>query len=80
MVESTAPVGTVVTRVHVTTEPGGEALVYGLEHSSGFNMHQENEEPLPFTIDENGRVTTNASLTDKVWLNNPRHSVVVTLA
>lgn len=70
MVESTAPVGTVVARVHVTAEPGGEALTYGLEHSSGFNMYQENEEPLPFSIDENGRVTTNTSLADKVWSND----------
>ncbi|VVC41154.1 Hypothetical protein CINCED_3A002845 [Cinara cedri] len=69
VVESTAPVGTVVARVHVSTDPGGEPLVYGLEHSSGFNMNQENEEPMPFTIDENGRVTTNTSLADKEGKN-----------
>lgn len=66
VVDSTAPVGTVVARVRVA-DVGNETLQYGLEHSTGFNIVQENEEPLPFTIDENGRVTTNTTLTNKVW-------------
>lgn len=65
-VDSTAPVGTVVARVRVSDVSNETLLQYGLEHSSGFNIVQENEEPLPFTIDENGKVTTNTSLTNKV--------------
>lgn len=66
MVESTAPVGTVVARVRVSDVGHETLLQYGLEHSTGFNIVQDSEEPLPFTIDENGKVTTNSSLTDKV--------------
>jgi pheromone shutdown protein TraB len=56
----------VVARVRVSDVGNETVLVYGLEHSTGFNIVQENEDPLPFTIDENGRVTTNTSLTNKV--------------
>lgn len=65
VVDSTAPVGTVVARVRVSDD-GNEKIQYDLEHSTGFNIVQENEEPLPFTIDENGKVTTNTSLKNKV--------------
>lgn len=78
MVDSTAPVGTVVARVRVSDVGNETVLQYGLEHSTGFNIVQENEEPLPFVIDENGKVTTNTTLTNKVLyllfyllLNNP---------
>lgn len=66
VVDSTAPIGTVVARVRVSDVGNETDLVYGLEHSTGFNIVQENEDPLPFTIDDNGRVTTNTSLTNKV--------------
>ncbi|XP_026817639.1 tyrosine kinase receptor Cad96Ca [Rhopalosiphum maidis] len=69
VVDSTAPVGTVVARVRVSDVGNETVLVYGLEHSTGFNIVQENEDPLPFTIDENGRVTTNTSLTNKEGKN-----------
>lgn len=65
VVDSTAPVGTVVARVRVSDD-GDEKIQYDLEHSTGFNIVQENEEPLPFTIDDNGKVTTNTSLKNKV--------------
>ncbi|XP_050442664.1 tyrosine kinase receptor Cad96Ca [Adelges cooleyi] len=68
VVDSTAPVGTVVARVRVS-DVGNETLQYGLEHSTGFNIIQESEEPLPFAIDSNGRVTTNTSLTTKEGKN-----------
>lgn len=69
VIDSTAPIGTVVARVRVSDVGNETVLVYGLEHSTGFNIVQENEDPLPFTIDENGRVTTNASLTNKEGKN-----------
>lgn len=67
VVDSTAPIGTVVARVRVSDD-GNEKIQYELEHSPGFNIIQENEEPLPFTIDDNGKVTTNTSLTNKVLI------------
>lgn len=66
VVDSTAPVGTVVARVRVSDVNNETPLQYGLEHSTGFNIVQDNEEPLPFDIDENGKVTTNTTLTNKV--------------
>lgn len=66
MVDSTAPVGSVVARVRVSDVGNETDLQYGLEHSTGFNIVQMNEEPLPFTIDKNGKVTTNTSLANKV--------------
>ncbi|XP_027843560.1 tyrosine kinase receptor Cad96Ca isoform X2 [Aphis gossypii] len=69
VVDSTAPIGTVVARVRVSDVGNETDLVYGLEHSTGFNIVQENEDPLPFTIDDNGRVTTNTSLTNKEGKN-----------
>jgi hypothetical protein len=69
VVDSTAPVGTVVARVRVSDVGNETVLAFGLEHSTGFNIVQENEDPLPFTIDENGRVTTNTSLTNKEGKN-----------
>ncbi|XP_050525594.1 tyrosine kinase receptor Cad96Ca [Daktulosphaira vitifoliae] len=68
VVDSTAPIGTVVARVRVS-DSGSETLQFGLEHSTGFNIIQENEEPLPFVIDNNGKVTTNTSLTNKEGKN-----------
>lgn len=70
VVDSTAPVGTVVARVRVSDVSNETPLQYALEHSSGYNIVQDNEEPLPFAIDENGRVTTNTTLTNKVYPPN----------
>jgi hypothetical protein len=72
VVDSTAPVGTVVARVRVSDVSNEIPLQYGLEHSTGFNIVQDNEEPLPFDIDENGKVTTNTTLTNKVF-----HQIVI---
>lgn len=65
VIDSTAPVGTVVARVRVSND-GDEKIQYDLEHSTGFNIVQEVEEPLPFTIDDNGKITTNTSLKNMV--------------
>ena len=65
VIADNTPIGSLVNQV--STQTPDDNIVFGLEHSTGFNIIQSDPEPLPFMIDaKTGYVYTNQSLSSWV--------------